>query len=729
MSAEEILKQRQYFRRGFEYGLGSCGSLDKDKDGKKEIDCSHLVHSMLVGAGYRMPYETTAGLEHSKFFDAIQVDDVEPGDLILWRKAHQHVGFVEEISISSNGVPSGRFFGSQSSTGPTSAEFGLSPRHKIYWQAKPDKFLRPKPCYYHGPGNTKSTDPIPHVPAKSSSPSKDKLDKAQKTTESIHDQWAMPSPVDQESNDGYATKVPVDVGFFPVGTNLTWHGGVHCLGEADHSVHCMFDGVVVAARLPEKDPAEPMHGSRNFVLVKHQTSRREVFWSLYMHLQPISLRDDNAALFKTMPWLYELELCGNGTGESNFRPLPSTAAHFDPPRTVSLGEEFVLIDERETGGFHWYHVQSKLDGIKGWVAKTSRICISPAIHQGDSLRAGNVVRFDHPIQAGACLGFVSTPDSKQSSFVHVEIFSEALLSGGWTAVCDRDEDDVVCDAEGLKQLMNRAEDVQFLEPMTAGLIREAYADEAARGRIWARAYQFKSEWSVDWEDALKRYDPEIARRQGPQFNLYRFWPEAESAGCDLPKGGKPYHYQPLVFREVMFGKNESSKQNNGANASTCHCTSENGIQMIMRHEGFRAYPYNDSAGHATIGYGTLLHKGSVTASDKLKYSEGILRDDARKLLDVAVRNFEVKLNKAVTVKINQNQFDALMDWVYNLGPGKLREDTCSWLRNLNKGNFDKVPAGIRMWDAAVVNGVKMHLPGLRKRREDEIALFTKDEVS
>jgi len=378
------------------------------------------------------------------------------------------------------------------------------------------------------------------------------LGKAQQVREEIQDQWGTPSPVDQESDDGYATKMPANMGFFPVGTNLTWHGGIHCLGDSNHSVHCMFDGIVVAARLPEKDSAEPVHGSRNFVLVKHKTPQGELFWSLYMHLLPIPLKDHDAEMLKALPWLYELELCSEGRGESNFRPLPSTGAYFNPPRTILPGERFVLIDEHEADGFHWCHVQSKRDGIKGWVAKTSRIRISPVIHRGDSLRAGEVVRFDHPIQAGACLGFVSSPNLKQSPFVHVEIFSETLLSGGWTAVCDRDEDDVVCDAEGLKQLMNCAEDVQFLEPLTAGLIRETYADQAARARIWARAYQFKSEWSVDWEDALKRYDPEIARRQGPQFNLYRFWSEAESAGCDLPKGGKPYHYQPLVFREVMF---------------------------------------------------------------------------------------------------------------------------------------------------------------------------------
>ena len=554
MNASEILNQRLNFAN-YKYKFGGDGS---DAGVTKHIDCSHLVHSMLFGAGYMIPYQTTADLCSSKYFDIIGADEAKPGDLILWRKVHQHVGVLESITPNADtNQPFGDFFGSQTSTGPASTKFGTDNKGlKHYWPI-PDKFLRPKSCYYHGPGNTKSTDPIPRVPSKTSSHSKDKLEKAQQVREEIQEQWSMPSPVEQESDDGYATKMPANMGFFPVGTNLTWHGGIHCLGDSDHSVHCMFDGVVVAARLPEKDSAEPVHGSRNFVLVKHKTAQGDVFWSLYMHLQPIPLKDHDAKMLKALPWLYELELCSEGRGESNFRPLPSRGAYFNPPRTILPGERFVLIDEHEADGFHWCHVQSKRDGIKGWVAKTSRIRISPVIHRGDSLRAGEVVRFDHPIQAGACLGFVSSPNSQQAPFVHVEIFSETLLSGGWTAVCDRDEDDVVCDAEGLKRLMNCAEDVQFLEPLTAGLIRETYADQAARARIWARAYQFKSEWSVDWEDALKRYDPEIARRQGPQFNLYRFWSEAESAGCDLPKGGKPYHYQPLVFREVMFSKKES----------------------------------------------------------------------------------------------------------------------------------------------------------------------------
>jgi len=106
--------------------------------------------------------------------------------------------------------------------------------------------------------------------------------------------------------------------------------------------------------------------------------------------------------------------------------------------------------------------------------------------------------------------------------------------------------------------------------------------------------------------------------------------------------------------------------------------SENGIQFIMQHEGFKEMPYNDSVGNATIGYGTLLHLGAVTDDDRKKYLKGISKDDAKNLLIVKVREFEPKLNTAVKVDLNQNQFDALIDWTYNLGPSKLNEKNCTW---------------------------------------------------
>ena len=88
-------------------------------------------------------------------------------------------------------------------------------------------------------------------------------------------------------------------GYFPVGHNTLWHGGVHIYGNEGEPVHAMWDGVIVAARLAP-EPGEEGFGSPNFILVKH-TVRGAVlnmygsnsgfpgqhtfdFFSLYMHL-------------------------------------------------------------------------------------------------------------------------------------------------------------------------------------------------------------------------------------------------------------------------------------------------------------------------------------------------------------------------------------------------------------------------------------------------------------
>lgn len=569
MSAEEILRQRQFFRTGYEYGYGSGGTTDSDSDGKKEIDCSHLVNSLLVGAGYRIPYETTSGLSNSRYYETIAAKDVKAGDLILWQSTQKHVGIVEEITVDAAGGAKGKFFGSQSSTGPASAAFGPGK----YWK-DPTKFLRPKQEYFHGAGSARSVHPIAAPPPPPTPPSEDApstpepqaatvapppaptrqvmLQEAAISTEQARAGWAIPVSQDEGVNDGYAVGIPMDSGLFPIGENLTWHGGVHEVGDPSKPILCMFDGVVVAARLPERDPSKPAFGSRNFVLIKHKTPQGDSFWSLYMHLLPILLKSDDQAMVDAMPWLYEMELSAAGSDPVKFRPLPSTQANFEPPRLVQAGEVFTIIDQRDVEERRWYQVVSKLDRTTGWIAKTNRITITSRVLGLDDLKAGKVVKFDHPIQAGTCIGFMSHPDPAKQPFAHLEIFSEKLLPGGWMEVADSDENDVVCDAEGLKEILNKFGDAIFLDELTKDTVCAAYANDEIRAKMWTRAYRFKSEWAVDWKDALKRYDPSVAEQQGPEFNKYGFWCDAEAAGCDLPKGGMVFHYQPRVFKHIMF---------------------------------------------------------------------------------------------------------------------------------------------------------------------------------
>jgi lysozyme len=72
----------------------------------------------------------------------------------------------------------------------------------------------------------------------------------------------------------------------------------------------------------------------------------------------------------------------------------------------------------------------------------------------------------------------------------------------------------------------------------------------------------------------------------------------------------------------------------------------------------------------------------------------------------------------VTTPLSQNQFDALVSWVYNLGGGNLKASTL--LKVLNSGDFNGVPAQLMRWNKA---GGKV-LEGLTRRRQAEADLFS-----
>ena len=87
------------------------------------------------------------------------------------------------------------------------------------------------------------------------------------------------------------------------------------------------------------------------------------------------------------------------------------------------------------------------------------------------------------------------------------------------------------------------------------------------------------------------------------------------------------------------------------------------------------------------------------------------------LLDELVE-YEGYVNNLVTVGLNQNQFDAMVSWVYNLGGGNLKASTL--LKVLNAGDYAGVPAQMLRWNKA---GGKV-LEGLTRRRQAEPELWS-----
>jgi lysozyme len=138
--------------------------------------------------------------------------------------------------------------------------------------------------------------------------------------------------------------------------------------------------------------------------------------------------------------------------------------------------------------------------------------------------------------------------------------------------------------------------------------------------------------------------------------------------------------------------------------------SGNGLDLIKRWEGCRTNAYKCPGGVWTIGYG---HTKDVKPGMMISHSKA---DD---LLLEDLKVFESAVRCLVTVSLNQNQFDALVSFTFNVGEGALKSSTL--LRLLNSGNYTAAASQFGKW----VYAGKQVLPGLVARREDECQLFMK----
>lgn len=142
------------------------------------------------------------------------------------------------------------------------------------------------------------------------------------------------------------------------------------------------------------------------------------------------------------------------------------------------------------------------------------------------------------------------------------------------------------------------------------------------------------------------------------------------------------------------------------------------LAFLEEHEAFRPTLYNDEAGHATIGYGHLVHTGPVGSNPTREalFVEGITRAQAAALLtrDIVVRA-ESAINALVHVPLTQNQYDVLVSFVFNIGAHAFEESTL--LRVLNDRKYDAVPSELTKWHYEH----KVPSLGLARRRAAEAA--------
>ena len=151
--------------------------------------------------------------------------------------------------------------------------------------------------------------------------------------------------------------------------------------------------------------------------------------------------------------------------------------------------------------------------------------------------------------------------------------------------------------------------------------------------------------------------------------------------------------------------------------------SQEGITLIKHYEGCpkdkdgNAVSYRCAANKATIGYGSLKLIDGSPVQDSMSIS----MQEAEELLAHELKEYEGYINNMVNVPLKQNEFDALVSWVFNLGPTNLSNSTL--LKKLNAKDWQDVPNQIKRWNK--VNGVPND--GLIKRRNAEAALFEDKE--
>ncbi len=268
------------------------------------------------------------------------------------------------------------------------------------------------------------------------------------------------------------------------------------------------------------------------------------------------------------------------------------------------------------------------------------------------------------------------------------------------------------------------------------------------------AFEYPSSYSIEgWEQLLRNYGPIwVTTDEDPSINFaihariisaIQGDGTAENTYLTIVDPGKGNQYRERFSNFLV--KYEQEVRDSGASWSgriqVVHwpagvgvakslserthtwALSQQGIDMIKGFEGFMANLYNDPAGHCTIGYGTLLHHGNCNGdASEQPYVSGVTAEQATQLLVQKGNEFQRTVNDSVTVELNQNQYDALVSLAYNIGSGAFRQSTL--LKVLNNGQYDAVPAEMRKWTKATVNGQKVDLPGLVTRRNTEANLFT-----
>ncbi|MBN1577236.1 MAG: OmpA family protein [Chitinispirillaceae bacterium] len=299
-----------------------------------------------------------------------------------------------------------------------------------------------------------------------------------------------------------------DGGYYPLGANTTWHGGVHLRVSRGSAVCACADGEIVAAKLGEtKETACGHYGSMNFILLRHTVSGsslnrqfgadsnekkfddadRKELYSLYMHLNAESL-DEASGKY---PWL-------SGDPESG-------------------------------GG-------ANADLV-------------------ESLKSGEVVKVENiKVQAGDALWSSGEYGSDPAELIHWELFSPENLLPSFVQAVDDDEDTNM-DSQKIFRLVDQDSGwFDDMENLTAEEVIRFYKNDPEAATLRKHSCKFVSEWALNLDVAI----PQMKGRfltigLKDRMEPYMWWPPAKVKGVQLPESKHVWHYNPIQAIATLAG--------------------------------------------------------------------------------------------------------------------------------------------------------------------------------
>jgi peptidoglycan hydrolase-like protein with peptidoglycan-binding domain len=364
-------------------------------------------------------------------------------------------------------------------------------------------------------------------------------------------------------------------GWFPLGKDRRWHGGVHLHLGSDKIIRAMGDGEVIGCRVGAADDAAP-HGTLNFVLLRH-AYKDKTWFSLTMHLDKEGATKDSKTRWRKELYLRSVKhVKADVSAPIYIHSGIGTASKLTPKDGLLLGERAAITADAAVD-------PTTLDAKapkSSLVVKLADVANAYVYTKRDNVAVATVVDADAGLKdkldnkeiigladdktfklyAGEPIGSPGPAPSHSSlssagTYVHLETFSKdnLLSASGYTLVDVASADDALDRQKAVKALVDK----KLLAEPTDGVLLPAEADDfligPARDRLRSVVVKMPSLWSLKYEDVIdghaawKWLATDKRKVLGKAFDAYGFWKAVTDGGGVLPSAAAIHHFHPMAL--------------------------------------------------------------------------------------------------------------------------------------------------------------------------------------